>query len=103
MSTSEYLPPDAAGEAPISAAELAALAGQLYAAGIRPGFDSPPQAAPVAPRGNMPDMTAAAAAGRATAGAFDVVPAAVPSVGVADIYLPAPASPEPEGCPRRHR
>ncbi|ARG63953.1 cysteine desulfurase [Mycobacterium kansasii] len=100
MSTSEYLPPDAAGEAPISAAELAALAGQLYAAGIRPGFDSPPQAAPVAPRGNMPDMTAAAAAGRATAGAFDVVPAAVPSVGVADIYLPAPASPEPEGLPQ---
>ncbi|ETW25702.1 family 2A encapsulin nanocompartment cargo protein cysteine desulfurase [Mycobacterium gastri] len=96
MSTSEY-PPDAAGDPPISAAELAALAGQLYAAGIRPGFDSPPQTAPVAPRGNVPDTTAAASTGRAAAGASDAVPAAVPSVGVADIYIPAPTAPTAPG------
>ncbi len=71
MSTSEYRAVDAESELPISAAELAALASQLYAASIRPGPDSPPQTAPVAPRGGAPDTTAATSAGQTTAGASD--------------------------------
>src|ERR1700761_833908 len=59
MSTSEYRAVDAESDLPISAAEIAALASQLYAASIRPGPDSPPQSAPVAPRGSVPDTTAA--------------------------------------------
>ncbi|CDO89578.1 cysteine desulfurase [Mycobacterium triplex] len=58
MSTSEYRSVDAESELPISATELATLATQLYAASIRPRPDSPPQAAPVAPRGGVPDATA---------------------------------------------
>ena len=64
MSTSEYRSVDAESDLPISAADLAALASQLYAASIRPGPDSPPQAAPVAPRGSVPDTTAATSAGQ---------------------------------------
>ena len=101
MSTSEYRSVDAESELPISAAELAALANQLYAASIRPGFDSPPQTAPVAPRGSVPDSTAATSAGQAAAGTADVYPAPVPALGVTDIYVPAPTSPEPaEGLPQ---
>ncbi len=99
MSTSEYRAVDAESELPISAAELAALASQLYAASIRPGFDSPPQTAPVAPRGNVPDTTAAASTGQAAAGAADLDQAPVPLIGITDIYVPAPTSPEPEGPP----
>ncbi|MBZ4587632.1 cysteine desulfurase, partial [Mycobacterium avium subsp. hominissuis] len=62
MSTSEYRAVDAESDLPISAAELAALASQLYAASIRPGPDSAPQQAPVAPRGSVPDATAATSA-----------------------------------------
>jgi cysteine desulfurase/selenocysteine lyase len=80
--------------------ELAALASQLYAASVRPGFDSPPQSAPVAPRGNVPDTTAAASAGQTAAGAADVYPTPVPLVGAGDIYVPAPTSPEPEPPPQ---
>jgi cysteine desulfurase/selenocysteine lyase len=72
MSTSEYRAVDAESELPISAAELAALATQLYAASIRPGPDSPPQTAPVAPRGNVPDTTAVTSAGQSAAGSGDV-------------------------------
>ena len=43
MSTSEYRSVDAESDLPISGAELAALASQLYAASIRPGPDSPPR------------------------------------------------------------
>ena len=68
MSTSEYGSIDPGGELPISAAELATLANQMYAASFRPGFDSPPQAVPVAPRGSMPDVTAVTSAGRSGAG-----------------------------------
>jgi cysteine desulfurase/selenocysteine lyase len=100
MSTSEYRSVDAESELPISAAELAALATQLYAASIRPGPDSPPQAAPVAPRGTVPDTTAATSAGQAAAGSAGVFPAPVPLVGVADIYVPPPTSPDPEGIPQ---
>ncbi|BBZ51953.1 SufS family cysteine desulfurase [Mycobacterium heidelbergense] len=70
MSTSEYRSVDAESELPVSAAEIAALATQLYAASIRPGPDTPPQAVPVAPRGSVPDVTAA------------------PSAGVAEPFLP---------------
>jgi cysteine desulfurase / selenocysteine lyase len=100
MSTSEYRSVDAESDLPISAADLAALASQLYAASIRPGPDSPPQAAPVAPRGSVPDTTAAASAAQSAAGTADPLPAPVPLVGVADIYVPAPTSPEPEGIPQ---
>src|SRR6202008_2574309 len=100
MSTSEYRSVDAESELPISAAELAALASQLYTASIRPGPDSPPQAAPVAPRGNVPDTTAAASAAQTAAGTSDPFPAPVPFIGVSDIYVPAPTSPEPEGVPQ---
>ncbi|MGD1170943.1 family 2A encapsulin nanocompartment cargo protein cysteine desulfurase [Mycobacterium seoulense] len=97
MSTSEYRAVDAESDLPISAAELAALASQLYAASIRPGPDSPPQSAPVAPRGGVPDATAATSA--AHAGAADVYPAPVPALGFTDIYVPAPTSPEPDAAP----
>jgi cysteine desulfurase / selenocysteine lyase len=100
MSTSEYRAVDAESELPISAAELAALATQLYAASVRPGPDSPPQTAPVAPRGSVPDTTAVTSAGQSAAGSADVYPAPVPLVGLGDIYLPAPTSPEPEGPPQ---
>jgi len=100
MSTSEYRAVDAESELPISAAELAALATQLYAASIRPGPDSPPQTTPVAPRGGVPDATAATSGGQAAAGASDPFLPAVPAVGFTDIYVPAPTSPEPEGPPQ---
>jgi cysteine desulfurase / selenocysteine lyase len=97
---SEYRAVDAESDLPISAAELAALASQLYAASVRPGFDSPPQSAPVAPRGSVPDTTAAASAGQTAAGSADLYPTPVPLVGVGDIYVPAPTSPEPEPPPQ---
>ena len=100
MSTSEYRAVDAESELPISAAEIAALATQVYAASIRPGPDSPPQAVPVAPRGNVPDTTAATSAGQTAAGSADLYPAPVPLVGLSDIYIPAPTSPEPGGPPQ---
>jgi len=100
MSTSEYRAVDAESELPISAAEIAALATQLYAASIRPGPDSPPQAVPVAPRGNVPDTTAATSAGQTAAGSADLYPAPVPLVGLSDIYIPAPTSLEPDGPPQ---
>ena len=100
MSTSEYRSVDAESDLPVSAAELAALASQLFAASIRPGPDTPPQAAPVAPRGNAPDTTAAASAGTAAAGAANPFsPAAIP-VPLTDVYVPAPISPAPEGIPQ---
>src|SRR5271166_5977151 len=99
MSTSEHRAVDAESELPISAAELAALATQLYAASIRPGPDSPPQAAPVAPRGGVPDTTAAASAGQTAIGTADPFSTPVPAVGFSDIYAPAPTSPEPDGPP----
>ena len=100
MSTSEYRAVDAESELPISAAELAALATQLYAASIRPGPDSPPQSVPVAPRGSVPDTTAGTSAGQAAAGNADVFSTPVPLVGFTDIYVPAPTSPAPEGPPQ---
>jgi cysteine desulfurase/selenocysteine lyase len=100
MSTSEHRAVDAESDLPISSAELAALASQLYATSIRPGFDSPPQSAPVAPRGNVPDTTSATSAGQTTAGSATQYPAPIPLLGVSDIYLPAPTSPEPEPPPQ---
>ncbi len=100
MSTSEHRAVDAESDLPLSAAELSALASQLYAASIRPGFDSPPQSAPVAPRGSAPDTTAVASAGHTAAGSADQYPVPVPLLGVSDVYLPAPTSPEPEPPPQ---
>src|ERR1700749_4203952 len=97
MSTSEYRSVDAESDLPISAAEIAALASQVYAASIRPGPDSPPQSAPDAPRGKVPAETAATSAGQTPAGSADLSPAPVPLVGLSDIYLPTPTSPEPDG------
>src|ERR1700754_807941 len=99
MSTSEHRAVDAESDLPLSSAELSALASQLYAASIRPGPDSPPQAAPVAPRGNAPDTTAGTSARRTAAGTSDPLSAPVPPVGLTDIYVPAPSSPGPEATP----
>jgi cysteine desulfurase / selenocysteine lyase len=105
MSTSEYRSvaagiEESSWELPISAAELAALASQLYAPSIRPGPDSPPQTAPVAPRGSVPDTTAATSVEQAVAGIFDPFTAAVPFIGVPDIYVPAPTSSGLESLPQ---
>ncbi|UKN42122.1 family 2A encapsulin nanocompartment cargo protein cysteine desulfurase [Mycobacterium lepromatosis] len=99
MSTSEYRSVDTEGEWLVSAAELAVRATQLYAASFRPGFDNPPQVVPVAPRGGAPDTTTVASAGQVATGTADPCPAAVPQIDVADVYVPAPTSPEPEGLP----
>ena len=99
MSTSEYGSIDPGGELPSSAAELATLANQMYAASFRPGFDSPPQAVPVALRGSMPDVTAVTSAGRSGAGLVDMLPGPVPPLGFTDVYLPAPTSPAPNDGP----
>src|ERR1700740_3015755 len=100
MSTSEHRAVDAESDLPLSAAELSALASQLYAASIRPGFDSPPQSAPVAPRGNVRATPAGASGGHAAPGAADQYPGPVPLLGISDVYVPAPTSPEPEPPPQ---
>jgi cysteine desulfurase/selenocysteine lyase len=100
MSTSEFRSVDAESDLPISSTELAALASQLFAARIRPGPDSPPQAAPLAPRGNAPDTTTAGSAATAAAGATNPVTPAAPYLPLTDVYVPAPTSPEPEGIPQ---
>ncbi|BBY61809.1 family 2A encapsulin nanocompartment cargo protein cysteine desulfurase [Mycolicibacterium helvum] len=99
MSTSEYRSVDAEGELPISEAELTALANQLFAASFRPGNDSPPQTAPPAPRGNVPDTTAAASYGAAAAGGSPVVPPAVLTHAPGVTLPPPPSSPGPEPVP----
>src|ERR1700742_241581 len=101
MSTSEYRSVDAESDLPIGATELAALASQLFAASIRPGPDSPPQASsPVAPRGNVPDTTAATSAGPAAVGSANPFTPAAPVIPLTDMYVPAPTSPEPDGIPQ---
>jgi cysteine desulfurase/selenocysteine lyase len=100
MSTSEYRSVDAESDLPIGATELAALASQLFAASVRPGPDSPPQTSPVAPRGNVPDTTAAASAGTAAAGSANPFTPAAPVIPLTDVYVPAPTSPAPEGIPQ---
>lgn len=72
MSTSEYGSLGAQHGLPFSEAELTALANALFATGIRPGPDTVPQSAPVAPRGSAPDTTAVATA--ATLGPQPVTP-----------------------------
>ena len=104
MSTSEYKSLDAESDLPISAAELTALASQLFAASVRPGPDSPPQTTPVAPRGNVPDATAATSAGHAAASAASAYTPpggadAVSFAAVPEIIVPSPTSPGPEPIP----
>ncbi len=99
MSTSEYRSLNAESELPISEAELAALAGQLLAASFRPGPDTPPQTVPVAPRGNIPDLTAATSAGTTAVGTADPVTPAAPFLPVGGTGVPAPTSPGPEFIP----
>ncbi len=94
MSTSEYRSVDAEGELPISEAESAALASQLFAASFRPGNDSPPQTAQPAPRGTVPDTTAAASYGSTVPHG---VPVALPQGPT--VTLPPPSSPGPEPIP----
>ncbi|MDQ1306289.1 MAG: Cysteine desulfurase [Actinomycetota bacterium] len=55
-------------ELPISEDDLAALATQFFAAGFRPGNDSPPQSVPPAPRGSVPDTTSASSIATTAAG-----------------------------------
>jgi cysteine desulfurase / selenocysteine lyase len=101
MSTSEYRSLNAESDLPISEAELAALAGQLLAASFHPGPDTPPQSVPVAPRGNVPDLTAATSAGSTAAGTADPVTPPAPFAPVAGAGIPAVAvsSPGPEFVP----
>lgn len=98
MSTSEDLSVDGPG-LPISTAELAALASQIYASGRLPGPDSPPQSTPLAPRGSMPDVTAGSAVASTAVGATDSLSAPSPLVGLGDLSVPTPSSPGPEGLP----
>jgi len=95
----EYRSVDAEGDLPISEAELAALANQLFAASFRPGPDSPPQSAPVAPRGTAPDVTAATSAASAALGTSTPVIPPPPLNPVPSTTLPAPTSPGPEAIP----
>jgi cysteine desulfurase / selenocysteine lyase len=100
MSTSEYKSVAAEGDLPVSATELAALATQLFAASFRPGPDSPPQTTQVAPRGTVPDTTAATSAGSTATGASNAYtpPAAFVTVPVVS-GAPTPTSPGPEPTP----
>src|ERR1700745_3416541 len=100
MSTSEYRSVDAESDLPISATELAALATQLFAASVRPGPDRPPQTTPVAPRGNVPDTTAATPTGIAAAASANPFTPAAPVIPLTDVYVPAPTAPAPEGIPQ---
>ena len=87
------------GELPISEAELSALATQLFASGFRPGNDSPPQSVPVAPRGSVPDTTAATSFGAAALG---VEPYTLPTGALptsSGVVLPQPVSPGPDPIP----
>ena len=102
MSTSDHRSLGAGSEPPISEADLAALAGQLLAASFRPGPDTPPQTAPPAPRGSVPDVTSVSSAGStALGGANPVTPAApfVPVGGTGFSAIPVPPSPGPEPVP----
>ncbi len=99
MSTSEYRSVDAESDLPISSAELAALANQLFAASFRPGPDSPPQTSAVAPRGNVPDATALTSAGATAAGASHPVTPPAEFVPVPSATVPTPTSPGPEAVP----
>lgn len=98
----EYRSLDAESDLPIGAAELAALATQLFAASIRPGPDTPPQTAPVAPRGSVPDVTAVTSGATTAAGTSDPYTPAVQSFVVPQgrsAGFPAPTSPGPEPVP----
>lgn len=90
MSTSEYRSLNAESDLPISADELSALATQLFAAGIRPGPDTPPQTAPVAPRGNVPGTAHPVAPPTE----FVAVPSAVWSVPAHTSPVPEPVAPQ---------
>jgi cysteine desulfurase/selenocysteine lyase len=94
----EYRSLDAEGDLPISPAELAALASQLFAQSLRPGPDGPPGLAPPAPRGSVPDTTSAASVATAAPhAAYTPTPPVLPS---SDVYVPAPTSPKPDGVPQ---
>jgi cysteine desulfurase / selenocysteine lyase len=102
VSTGEYRSLAAESDLPIGEAELAALAGQLFAAGFRPGPDSPPQSAPLAPRGNVPDITAATSAATGAGGAAAPLTSPAPlaaAPGLSGPVVLAPSSPGPEAVP----
>lgn len=105
MSTSEHRSVAAEGDLPISEAELAAMANQVFAAsfgpGVRPGNDTPPQVVPPAPRGSAPDTTSAASLGSAAAGAapYSPAPVFVDAPSVTGISAVTPTSPGPDPIP----
>jgi cysteine desulfurase/selenocysteine lyase len=99
MSTSEYRSVAAESDLPISSAELAALATQLFAASIRPGPDTPPQTTPVAPRGNVPDTTSATSAGSTAVGSSNAYTPPAQFVAVPGAVPPGPTSPGLQGFP----
>ena len=101
MSTSEYKSVDAEGDLPISAAELAALANQLFAASFRPGPDTPPQTTPVAPRGTCPTRRRWRRRGHRRGSRRDPVTHRPRSSSRCRVVIgaPAPTSPGPEPVP----
>jgi len=105
MSTSDYRSVAAEGDLPISEAELAAMANQVFAAsfgpGVRPGNDTPPQAVPPAPRGSAPDTTSAASLGSAAVGAapYSPAPVFIDAPSMSGVSAVTPTSPGPEPVP----
>ena len=100
MSTSEYRSVDAESDLPISAAELAALASQLFAASVRPGPDSPPQTRAVGAARQRARRDGGDVGGDRRGGAGESGDAAAPvRRGARACYVPAPTSPGPEGIP----
>ena len=97
MSTSEYRSVDAESDLPISAANsprwrlnCSPRASDLARTAHR-------RRGPVAPRGNVPDTTAAGVAGTAAGSGQSVH--RPPAIPLTDVYVPAPTSPEPDGVP----
>ena len=101
MSTSEYRSVDAEGDLPISAAELAALATQLFAAASGPARTARHRRTPLSPRGNAPDIDIGSF-GRYHRGRCGESAShrAAPAIPLTDVYVPTPTSPEPEGIPQ---
>lgn len=94
MTTPEFVTPDAGGGQPLSTAELARLANQIFAQLPSGQPASPPRALPVAPRGSVPDTTSVASAGH-TLGSVPSTPFGAPPsdfVGGVPAVLPPLAS-----------
>lgn len=79
-------------DAPISEAELAALAAEFMSVGFSPPQDSPPQMVQPAPRGSVPGTSSATSLASTAAG---VTPFAPPPVTVSSPMMPTMPAPGP--------